>query len=161
MRNYIQLTEMLGSYTADTGSFEMKAVLAALSPEEKSLDLVFEGYLQHLYWSLSRKRWPLSQKKMSIVQTYFCKENATLNLAYEIVDSSKRTAKVAPGQLKKELAILDEKLRNAGKARMDMVYDPVGKRIVAEAFVSSVASTWNTGIQMLADKINTLGNSTM
>jgi hypothetical protein len=45
----------------------------------------------------------------------------------------KRTAKAAPDQLKSELAILDEKIQKAGKTRIDMGYNPMGKPIVASA----------------------------
>ena len=160
MRNYTLLKEMSGSYTGDTRSYEMKAALAPLTQEEKSFDLVVDGYIQHLWRSLSRKRWPFTQKKMSLVQRFFCRENATLNLAYEICDSLKRTANVAPEQLKTERTILAEKIQNAGKVRIDMLYNPVGKLIVAEAFSSGVSSL-NTRIQLVTDKISALGKSTL
>ncbi|MDH3347122.1 MAG: hypothetical protein OEM02_03335 [Desulfobulbaceae bacterium] len=151
--NYTLLNEMISSFPANIELPDLGNAPAPLTEDEKSLDLVFDGYLQQLSWILNHNRWPFSQKKMTLGERYFLKSNATLNKAYPIFAALKRAAKATPDQLEQELSALNEKIQHARHKGIDMVYNPRGKQFIASAFDSYVASDWNTKVQFLSDMI--------
>lgn len=156
-RDFALLGELVDIVPASTVHLkEVDRLLAPLTLGERSLDQVFDGYFQALYWSLAHYRNPVDQSRMGTLPGFFFKSNATLNDAFVIFAGLKRTSRAAPADLEEELARLAEDIRDVKRKGLDMIYNPMGKLFLAHIFDSTVAVSWNKRVQALEGKITAL-----
>lgn len=153
-RDYALLAELVDLFPSGAARLkDYRGIFALPTLQERSLDQVFNGYFRALYWSLAHYRNPVNQSRMGTLAGHFFKANATMNDAYIIFEGLKRTSRAEPANLEERLAGLVKDIKDVQRKDLDMIYNPLGKLFLANAFDGTVAVSWNSRVQVLAEKI--------
>lgn len=154
--NYSLLEEMLDKLSTDEASVIMnRDVIAPLTPEEISTDVVWDRHFQALAWSLSNNLWPFESSQeanMSFLDRWFCKSNATLNDAYSMFHLLKKLSTVEPDKVEIVREDFSERLGGIAKLSPYKLYNPLGKNFVSSTFDYRAGVYWNRDIHSL-DKL--------
>jgi hypothetical protein len=127
-------------------------VIAPLTPEEISTDMVWDRHFRALAWSFSNNRWPfgsLQEANMSFFDKWFCKPNATLNDAYALFQLLKELSTVEPGKVEIAREAFSQQLGEIAKLSPYKLYNPIGKIFVSTAFDDRAGVYWNRDINSL------------
>jgi len=156
--NYSLLEEMLDRLSSKEASALVNwDVIAPLTPEEISTDVVWDRQFRALAWSLSNNRWPFDsdQKElMSFLERWFCKSNATLNDAYAMFHLLKELSTVKPDKVEQVREAFSQRLGDIGKVNPQKLYNPLGKNFVSISFDDRAGTHWNRDIQSLDQLIS-------
>jgi len=132
-------------------------VIAPLTPEEISTDVVWDRQFRALAWSLSKNRWPFDsdQKElMSFLERWFCKSNATLNDAYAMFHLLKELSTVKPDKVESVRGAFSQRLGENAKLNPQKLYNPLGKIFISTSFDDRAGVYWNRDIHSLDQLIS-------
>lgn len=155
--NYSLLEEMLDKLPSGETYMTMnRDVIAPLTTEEISTDLIWDRRFRELAWSLSNNLWPYEYEQeanMSFLERWFCKSNATLNDAYDMFYLLKQLSTVEPDKIEDVRKIFSQHLAKTAKLNLQKIYNPLGKNFVSVSFDDRAGTNWNKDIRSLDELI--------
>lgn len=158
--DYSLLSEMVDKISKDkvkAASMIPDELLASLSVEERSTSMVWDNQFRALAWSLSNNRWPVEpghDAKMSFLERFFCKSNATLNEAYGMFHLLKDMSTVDPAEAENLGEAFSRRLGQKAKLSPYQLYNPLGKRFISSSFDDRTGVYWNRSIHSLDQLIS-------